>query len=56
MVTWVDVGGEPYRVVSEHGPPLGLDGWNVLVMHACRLYMCLLYMHGSGHCYSCVDM
>ena len=25
MVTWVDVGGGCYRVVSEHGSPLELD-------------------------------
>jgi len=26
----------------------------VFVMHACRMYMCLLCMNGSGHCYNCV--
>ena len=26
MVTWVDVGGGCYRVVSEHGSTVGLDG------------------------------
>lgn len=55
-VTRVDVGGGCYRVVSEHGSTLGLDGKNVFFMHACRLYMCLLCMHGSGHCYTCVSM
>ncbi len=35
MVTWVDVGGGCYRLVSEHGSTLELDGLNVLVMHAC---------------------
>ena len=43
-------------MVLEHETILGLDGWNIFVMHACRLYMCLLCMHGSGHCYSCVSM
>jgi len=26
LVTWVDVGGGCYKVVSDHGSPLGLDG------------------------------
>ena len=43
-------------MVLEHGSTLGLDGQNLFAMHACRLYMCLLFMHGSGHCYSCVVM
>jgi len=43
-------------VVSGHGSTLGLDGWNVFVMHACRVSMCLLCMHVSGHCYNCVSM
>jgi len=28
----------------------------VFAMNACKLYMCLLCMHGSGHCYYCVSM
>jgi len=43
-------------MVSEHGSTFGLDGWNLFSMHARRLYMSLLCMHGSGHCYSCVSM
>ena len=49
-----------YRVVSEHGSPLGLDGRNMVVMHACRLNMHLLcvfvvYVDVCMHChgYSC---
>jgi len=34
MVTWVDVGGGCYIVVSKHGSTLGLDGFNVLCMSA----------------------
>jgi len=45
MVTWVDVGGGCYRVVSEHGSTLRLDGQCVLVMHAYQLHMCLLHLH-----------
>ena len=45
MVTWVDVGGGCYRVVSDHGSDLRLDGWCVLVMHACQLHVCLLHLH-----------
>jgi len=52
----VNVGGGCYKVVSEHGSILGLDEWSVFVMHACRLYMCLLCMHGDGHFYNCVVM
>jgi len=55
-LAWVNVGGECYRVVSGHGSTLGLGGWNGFVMHARRMYMCLLCMHGGIHCYSCVDM
>ena len=53
---WVNVGGRFYRVVSEHGSTLGLDGKNVVFMHSYRLYMCLLCMHGDSHCYNCVVM
>lgn len=45
MVTWVDVGRGCYRVVSEHGSTLKLDGQCVLVMHACQLQVCLLHLH-----------
>ena len=45
MVTWVDVGGGCYRVVSKHGSTLGLDGQCVLVMHACQLHVCLLHLY-----------
>jgi len=43
-------------VVPKHGSTLGLDGQNLFFMHACRLYMFLSCMHGSGHCCSCVVM
>lgn len=51
-------------MVSEHGSPLGLDGWNVFLMHKCQFHMCYLYLwsifllcvHGGGHCCSCVSM
>ena len=43
-------------MVLEHGLTLGLDGWNVVLMHACRLYMFLICMHGDGHCCSCIIM
>jgi len=60
----VNVGGGCYRVVSDHGSPIKLDGRNVLVMHTCRLdmcslwlwFMCLFCMHGGGHGCSCVTM
>jgi len=45
MVTWVDVGGGCYRVVSKHDSNLGLDGKCVSFMHACQLHVCLLYLH-----------
>jgi len=35
MVSWVDVGGGCYKVVSEPGSTLRLDRQCVLVMHAC---------------------
>jgi len=38
MVAWVDVGGGCYRVVSEHGSPLALDG--LCVGHACMSVVC----------------
>ena len=49
-------------MVSEHGSPLGLDGWCVghafmSVAYMCSLclwFMCLLCMHGGGRCCSCV--
>ena len=53
---WVNVRGRCYKVVLEHGSTFGLDGWNVVVMHAHRLYMCLLCIHGDGHFYNCVVM
>ena len=34
-LAWVNVGGGCYRVVSDHGSTLGLDGKNVFVMHLC---------------------
>ena len=40
MVTWVDVGGGCYRVVLEHGSPLGLDGRCVLVMYSFQFHVC----------------
>ena len=45
MVTWVDVGGGCYRVVSNHGSPLGQDGWCLLAMLVCQLHVCLLHLH-----------
>jgi len=39
-------------VVSKHGSTLRLDGWNVIVMHACRSYafvivdMVIMYIDG----------
>jgi len=50
MVTWVDVGGGCYRVVSEHGSTLRLDGLNVLVMHACQLHVFLLHLYTCCIC------
>jgi len=35
MVTWVDVGGGCYIVVSEHGSILKVNELNMLGMHAC---------------------
>lgn len=63
-LTWVNVGGGCYRLVSEHGSPLLLDGLLMLVMHSCRLHMrclylwsmSLLHMHGVGHGCSDVTM
>ena len=56
MVTWVDVGRGCYRVVSEHGSTLGVDG--KCVDHAFMLvsyvfsmlvvYVCLFHFHGVG--------
>ena len=51
-------------MVSEHGSTLGLDGRNVFFMHTCQFHMCyvcwwimcLLCMHGGGHCCSYVAM
>ena len=37
MVTWVDVGGGCYRVVSDHDSPLELDGQ---CDRACMLVAC----------------
>ena len=51
-LTWVNVGGGCYRVVSGHGSPFRLDGENITIMHACFLYMFLLSIHGDGHCCS----
>jgi len=57
LVAWVYVGGWCYRVVSEHGSPLGLDG--LCVDHACILvafmslalaFHMLLQLHGVDHC------
>lgn len=53
-LTWLNVGGGCYKMVPEHSSTLGLDGLNVFVMHACRLYMCLMCMHGDGHYCNCV--
>jgi len=55
-LAWVNVGGRCYKVVLEYGSPLGLDGRNMVVMHACRFCMCLMCIHGDGHCCSCVVM
>ena len=43
-------------MVSKHGAPLGVDGQNMVVMHACKLYNCLMCMHGDCYCFSCVVM
>jgi len=50
LVTWVDVGVGCYRVVSEHGSPLELDGQCALVMHACKLHVCLLHFIPCACC------
>ena len=55
-LTWVNMGGGCYRVASEHGSTLGLDGQNLFVMYARSMYMCLLCMHGGSHSYSSVSM
>jgi len=39
MVTWVDVGGRCYKVVSEHGSSLLLHG--LCVGHPCMSFMCV---------------
>ena len=31
-------------MVSEHGSPLGLDGWNVFVMHTCWLHVFFMFV------------
>ena len=57
MSTWINVGGGCYRVVLEHGSPLGLDrkcvGHEFMsIAYMCSLclwYMYLLCMHGGGH-------
>ena len=38
-VAWADVVGGCYRVASEHGSPLGLDG--LCVGHSCMLVSCV---------------
>jgi len=43
-LTWLNMGGDVYKVVSEHGLAIGLDGWCVLVMHSCQLHMCSLFL------------
>ena len=61
-LTWVNVGRGCYRVISEHGSPLGLDGRCPLDMHTYQLHMCssclwsmfLFSMHLFGHGFICV--
>ena len=56
-ITWVDVGRGFYRVVSERGSTLGLDGWCVghafmLVAYVFSMlvfYMCLFHSCCVGH-------
>ena len=38
-VYWVDMGGGCYRLVTDHGSPLGLDG--MCVGHACMSVACV---------------
>ena len=45
MVPLVGVGGGCYKVLAEHGSTLKMDGWCVLVMHACQLHVCVLHLH-----------
>jgi len=49
-LAWVNVGGGCYRVVSEHGSTLGLDGWNLFVIHS-EVIMCILCHHNIIGCY-----
>jgi len=49
-LSWVNVRGRCYIVVLEHGSTIGLDGQNVVIMRACRVYMCFLCMHGDDNC------
>lgn len=42
QLAWVNVGGVNYRVVSERGSTLALDGHNDLVMHKFQDHMCSL--------------
>jgi len=42
-LNWVNLGGGYYKVVSEHGSPLGLDNRCVLVMHV-SVYMFYEYI------------
>ena len=62
-LTWVNVGGGCYRVISEHGSPLGLDGRCVghEFMSGAYVFLCFwsiywLCMHGVGYGCSGVAM
>ena len=63
-LTWENVGGGCYKVVSEHGSTLGLDGWCVGHAFMSFAYMCspclwsmyFLCMHGGDHGCSGVTM
>ena len=57
LLAWVNVGEGCCRVVLDYGSSgLGVDGQNVFIMHACRIYVCLLCMHSGSHRYISVSM
>jgi len=46
-LTWVNVGGGCYTVVSKHGSPFGLDGWcggHTFMSSACVFLIHVLYL------------
>jgi len=52
---WVNVGGGCYKVASDHGSPLILDGW-VFFMYSCGLHILFLYAFGLCQCCVCMAL